>query len=145
MTEMNRLRIFEEDEKFFIRRKVRNDWFPVIGKDGKELCADNYDKMRFVEMQCNRINTVNKKIMPFKRLNDDLQSLNSYTGFAAHTNCYGKTKKILFKYKKIYNFAFLKRNKHVLKMRSYFKIGEILYEKDTLERNRMSARLHGEA
>ena len=25
MTEMNRLRIFEEDEKFFIRRKVRND------------------------------------------------------------------------------------------------------------------------
>ena len=103
------------------------------------------DKIRFVEMQCNRINTVNKKIMPFKRLNDDLQSLNSYTGFAAHTNCYGKTKKILFKYKKIYNFAFLKRNKHVLKMRSYFKIGEILYEKDTLERNRMSARLHGEA
>ena len=44
MTEMNRLRIFEEDEKFFIRRKVRNDWFPVMGKDGKELCADNYDK-----------------------------------------------------------------------------------------------------
>lgn len=44
MTEMNRLRIFEEDEKFFIRRKVRNDWFPVIGKDGKELCADNYEK-----------------------------------------------------------------------------------------------------
>ena len=44
MTEMNRLRIFEEDEKFFIRRKVRNDCFPVIGKDGKELCADNYYK-----------------------------------------------------------------------------------------------------
>lgn len=44
MTEMNRLRIFEEDEKFFIRRKVRNDWFSVIGKDGKGLCADNYDK-----------------------------------------------------------------------------------------------------
>ena len=99
-------------------------------------------RMDYIERLCGRINTTKRRVVAFNRLNNAIMSINSYTGFAVHTNGYGKTKKILFKYKKTYNFAFFKRNKLVFKIRSYYKIGEILYEKDRLERSRMSSCLH---
>ena len=102
------------------------------------------DKMRTIERKCATIDRRERKVADFWKLNRAVQSINSFTGFSVHTNGYAKRTKILFKYKKIYNFAFFKRNKHVLRMRTKFKIGEILYEKDKLDRSRLSAYLHGE-
>ena len=42
--EMNRLRIFNENGLYYIRRKVRNDWFPVLDEKCNDLCTDDYEK-----------------------------------------------------------------------------------------------------
>ncbi len=47
--------------------------------------------------------------------------------------------KILLSYNKFYKFAYLKTNKHVVKLRRQYTIGELRYEKDRMERARMSS------
>ena len=72
-------------------------------------------------------------------LNDRISSLNSYIGFTCHTSCYGKRIAMLTKYRKIYRYAYLEGRTHVVKLKNKYKKGEMLYEKDRMERARMSS------
>lgn len=72
-------------------------------------------------------------------LNKRISSLNSYVGFTCHTSCYGKRMATLAKYRKIYKYAYLKGRTHVVKLKNKYKKGEMLYEKDRMERTRMSS------
>ena len=44
MVEMIRLRIFSEDGRYYIRRQVRRDWFPVLDNEGREVSSDTYEE-----------------------------------------------------------------------------------------------------
>ena len=103
------------------------------------------DKMRYVDRVCENIDSKKMDVPDFMLLNGLLQSINSYTGFSANASGYAKRMKILCKYKKMYNFAYFKNERHTIKIRKQFKIGEILYAKDRMERAGMSSCLHHEA
>lgn len=75
-------------------------------------------------------------------LNHQLQALNSYIGFSAHTNNYGMRLKMLLQNKYLLKFVSFKAHTHTIKIINKVKIGKVRYEKDRMERQRMSAALH---
>lgn len=48
---------------------------------------------------------------------------------------------MLLKYRSLYRFAYLNGSKHIVKIKNNFNIGEIRYEKDRMERARLSSAL----
>ncbi len=75
-------------------------------------------------------------------LNKQLQALNSYIGFSAHTTNFAMRIKLLLRNTYLLKFISFKTSRHVIKINNNFKIGRIRYEKDRMERSRMSAALH---
>lgn len=98
-----------------------------------------HDRMKSLDTLCQHIINDEKNMTALAKLNHSMMSVNSFVGFTCHTNGYAKRMKILLSYNKFYKFAYLKTNKHVVKLRKQYTIGELRYEKDRMERARMSS------
>lgn len=101
------------------------------------------DRLRQLERQCAGTDTPH--INTIASVCSALSSLNSYIGFTIHTNGYAKRLGMLLKYRSLYRFAYLKGSKHIVKIKNNFNIGEIRYEKDRMERTRLSSALRNAA
>ena len=97
------------------------------------------DRMRSVDTICQHIINDGHNTTAMAALNRSMMSINSFVGFTCHTNGYAMRIKTLLAYNKLYKFAFLKTSKHVVKLRKRYTIGELRYEKDRMERARMSS------
>lgn len=100
------------------------------------------DRLHDVDNLCGRIVDGGVDAGLLAEMNQSLMSLNSYIGFTCHTNGYAKRLETLLKFRRMYRFAYLKTNRHIIKIKHKYNIGEITYEKDRMERTELSSALH---
>lgn len=96
------------------------------------------DRLRKIDAQC-RAAGAEPHINTIKSLNRALLSMNSYIGFTVHTDGYAKRLRTLLKYRGLYHYMFLYGGHQIVRIKKQYKIGGIQYDKDRMERARMSS------
>ena len=143
-----RLSVRLHDDKKYMQHHTKGIAFVgyVIKMDRVYLSNRTYgnftNRLHKIDTLCSHIEEGEMNMSALAAVNQSLMSLNSYVGFTCHTNGYAKRMATLLKFRRMYRFAYLKTNRHVVKIKYNYNIGEIRYAKDRMERTRMSSALH---
>ena len=100
------------------------------------------DRLRNIDRMCAKARGGKTDTSLIAAINKAVVPLNSYIGFSAHTNGYAKRTSILLEHIAMFRFVYLKTNRHIVKIKNKYKISELYYEKDRMERAGMSSSLH---
>ena len=118
-----RYRLIYEEDLFRLAEEVESG---IYGPSTSICFCVTRPKVREVFASNFRDRIVHHWLM--MKLNKALLGLNSYVGFTAHTNNYGKRLSTLLKYRRMYRYVYLKSRLHVIKVKKQFNIEKKICE-----------------